>query len=180
MILEICKKYGIINFEINKDGSVDVKDDVHIEGLYLTEMPLRFNKVYGNFYCDSNNITSLKGSPNWVSGNFECSNNNIKSLEHSPKFVGGYFSCSSNELSTLEHSPKEVGFFDCTDNSLITNYSSSKILFECGFSTTLKEDGLIENEHGDIINYNEWCLNEKRKNILNKIIDLKKTNLYYT
>jgi len=171
MISEICKKYNIQNYNINDNGSVDVNENVHIEGLYLTEIPLMFNKVLGDFYCDSNELTTLKGSPSWVGGNFDCSNNKIKSLEHSPYFVGGYFSCGYNELISLKFSPKEIGiFFDCVENPLITNYSSSKILVGCGFSTTLKEDGLIENEHGDIINYVDWCLNEKRKYILNKII----------
>ena len=170
-MIDLCRKYGIEDFSINKDGSVDVNGNVHIEGLYLTKIPLKFNKVFGDFYCDSNSLTSFEGSPNWVGGNFDCSNNRLKSLKHSPYFVGGYFSCGNNELINLDFSPKEIGiFFDCIENPLITNYSNSKIL-SCGFNTTLKEDGLIQNEHGDIINYNEWCLNEKRKKILNKIIN---------
>ena len=52
----ICKKYGIENYTINEDGTVDVDGDVSIVGkivrdrfinIDLTKLPLRFGKVSG-------------------------------------------------------------------------------------------------------------------------------------
>ena len=48
-IEEICKKYGIENYTIMDDGSIDVDGDVYINDEGLTELPLTFNKVTGSF-----------------------------------------------------------------------------------------------------------------------------------
>ena len=47
MISLICKKYGITNYTINGDGSIDVNGNVNLIGYGLTELPLRFNRVGG-------------------------------------------------------------------------------------------------------------------------------------
>ena len=177
MILEICKKYGIMNFEINKDGSIDVKDDVHIEGLYLTEMPLRFNKVYGNFYCDSNNITSLKGSPNWVSGNFECSNNNIKSLEHSPKNVGDNFYCEENYIYNLDKFDCVFkGIFNCLNNPIGTLFNEVSYDFIQAFKS-LK---VVKDKELNIRRFKYLMFNIFDKKYDYEKIDFSEVEKYYT
>ena len=143
MIYLICEKYGIENYTINPDGSIDVAGDVDLSFNDLTELPLRFNKVTGNFNCGGNNLTTLKGCPRWIGGNFICSYNQLTSLEFSPDYVGGGFWCQYNNL---------------TNNYCETEIGSS-------FCTSLEQDGLTNN-------YNEWRKLYKRKLILNDIFNM--------
>ena len=144
MISLICKKYGIENYTINDDGTIDVNGDVNLWIKGLTELPLVFNKVSGNFSCSYNRLTRLKGCPRWVGGDFYCDFNDLKSLKFSPDYVGGDFNCGMNPL---------------TDN-----YCDTEIRGD--FYTSLKQDGLTEN------NYNEWRKMYKRKKILNDIFNM--------
>ena len=119
---EICKRYDIKNYIINGDGTIDVYGGVLLWGKELTELPVTFNKVTGDFNCSDNKLTTLKGSPKWVGGYFGCYYNCLSSLEFSPDYVGGNFNCIHNDLSDLVGSPKEVGgYFNSHDNpNLIT------------------------------------------------------------
>ena len=149
MISLICKQYGITNYTINDDGSIDVNGHVNLINKGLTELPLTFNKVYGYFDCGSNNLTSLKGCPRWVGNGFYCNRNQLTSLEFSPYYVGGYFNCSSNQL---------------TDNYCDIEIGGS-------FFTTLEQDGLIFDGNRST-NYNEWRKIYKRKQILDDIFKI--------
>ena len=71
-ITEICKEYGIRNYTINPDGSIDVNGSVNLFYEKLKKLPLKFNKVNGNFYCNDNQLTTLEGSPKEVNGVFWC------------------------------------------------------------------------------------------------------------
>ena len=93
MISLICKRYKITNYTINDDGSIDVNGDVYLINKGLTELPLIFNRVTGEFDCSRNRLTSLKGSPRWVGRYFDCGNNRLASLEFSPDYVGDGFYC---------------------------------------------------------------------------------------
>ena len=118
---KICKKYGIENYTINPDGSIDVDGDVDLTEWNLTKLPLKFNKVSGSFLCYDNYLTSLDGCPKEVVGNFNCARNNLTNLIGGPKEVGGYFDCSDNKLTSLDGCPKEVICgFHCADNKLTT------------------------------------------------------------
>jgi hypothetical protein len=115
----ICKEYGIKNYSINDDGSVDVDGDVDLSDKGLTKLPLKFRKVSGDFNCDNNQLTSLEGCPQKVGRDFYCSNNKLTSLEGSPQSVGGSFYCDDNKLTSLEGSPQSVGGnFSCDNNKL--------------------------------------------------------------
>ena len=165
-IHEICKKYGIENYTVNPDGSIDVDDNVILSSKRLDKLPIRFNKVSGNFWCNDNQLTTLEGCPKEVGGEFYCqynllttlegcpkevggdficSNNKLTTLEGSPKEVGGYFSCHHNQLTTLEGGPKEVtGSFDCDYNKLTTLEGGPKIVrggFDCSYNKLFKFDG---------------------------------------
>jgi hypothetical protein len=144
MIYLICEKYGIENYTVNDDESIDVNGSVDLSFNDLTELPLVFNKVTGDFYCSHNVLTSLKGSPKWVGGYFDCYNNQLTSLEFSPEYVGTNFYCYNNDL---------------TDN-----YCESEIGGK--FYTSLKQEGLTED------NYNEWRKLYKRKMILDDIFNM--------
>jgi len=114
----ICQQYGIKNYTIN-NGLVDVDASVNLSYIGLLKLPLQFGKVTGNFYCDSNKLTSLEGAPKTVEGNFYCDSNKLTSLEGAPKTVEGNFNCVNNQLTSLEGAPKCVeGNFYCDSNKL--------------------------------------------------------------
>ena len=48
-IEQICEKHGIENYIINDDGLIDVNGDVFIQNSEFTKLPLKFNKVSGEF-----------------------------------------------------------------------------------------------------------------------------------
>lgn len=114
------KKYGIKNYTINEDGTIDVNGDVFLNNKKLHNIPFKFGKV-NSFICSNNKLTSLEGSPTEIVDTFECSNNILTSLEGSPKEVGGHFYCFNNKLVNLKGSPEEVGGdFNCFGNNLNT------------------------------------------------------------
>ena len=120
---DICKKYNITNYTINEDDSIDVDGDVDIHGNELTEIPLKFGKVAGGFYCGDNELTSLKGSPSYVGGEFDCEYNNITSLEGCPQYIGDNFDCRNNKIISFDGSPNFIGgYFYCYEN----NFNSLK------------------------------------------------------
>jgi hypothetical protein len=119
-IHSICEKWGIINYTINEDGSIDVDGNVILYDNRLTELPLKFRMVSGYFACDHNQLTNLLGSPISVGRDFYCHDNSLTSLDGCPQSVGRDFSCSNNELTSLLGSPKEVGHFACYNNKLTT------------------------------------------------------------
>jgi hypothetical protein len=124
--------------------------DVDLCDKGLTEFPLRFNKVTGNFICDDNQLTTLKGCPRWIGGYFDCDCNRLYSLEFSPEYVGSYFSCELNYL---------------TDNYCETEIGTN-------FFTSIKQDGLILGSFNSVINYKEWRKLYKRKQTLEKIFNI--------
>ncbi|MCK9544370.1 MAG: hypothetical protein M0R03_20315, partial [Novosphingobium sp.] len=117
--ISIYDKYGLKNYIINPDGTVDVDGDVGLSNKNLDKIPFKFGKVTGNFYCYYNNLTSLEGAPREIGGNFYCYYNNLNSLEGAPREIGGNFYCYYNNLNSLEGAPREVGgSFYCSYNNL--------------------------------------------------------------
>jgi len=106
---DICEKYNIKKYTVNPNGSVDVNGDVYLYNKYLTELPLKFNKVTGSFDCRFNDLTNLEGCPNYVGWDFQCSYNKLTSLEDSPSYINRDFWFDNNALTTLEGYPKEIG-----------------------------------------------------------------------
>tara|TARA_B100000497_G_scaffold108145_1_gene126144 strand:+ start:972 stop:1568 length:597 start_codon:yes stop_codon:yes gene_type:complete len=118
-IIQLCEGYNISYYTINDDGSIDVDGDVSFINLGLTELPLKFNKVSGDFYCAHNNLTTLKGCPIEVGEIFNCNYNELTSLEYSPIKVGDDFCCTENNLTDLKGCPEKVGgVFLITDNNI--------------------------------------------------------------
>ena len=97
-VIEVCERYRIKNYTINDDLSIDVDGDVNLSYGNLEYLPLKFNYVSGNFYCNNNALESLEGSPQTVGGGFQCSQNELKTLEGCPQTVNGNFLCFGNEL----------------------------------------------------------------------------------
>lgn len=138
VIEKTIRDYWIIidQYTINSDGSIEVVGNVKFSKImsFLTELPLKFNKVSGDFDCSRNKLTSLIGSPIEVGGDFDCSYNEITSLEFAPKKVGGTFtfdnmvksiytgnkSCNFNEVELYfrTNDPKLIGLSKIiTDNA---------------------------------------------------------------
>ena len=85
-IVEEVKKvkpedFGIMNYKFRPDGTLDVFKNVNLEQKNLTELPFKFGKVDGDFWCQNNNLKSLKGCPKIINGDFYCYHNNLKSLK---------------------------------------------------------------------------------------------------
>ncbi len=173
----ICEKYGITNYTINPDGSIDVFGSVYLSGYRLTKLPLKFNKVSGYFNISYNDFTSLEGSPVEVGGNFWCNDNQLTSLKGCPKLVGGIFNCGNNNLTSLEGCPKEVGeFFYCSSNKLTSlKGGPEKVydMFYCGGNPLESLDGYNGNyDMLDCDNKDGLMLKEKRKEKLKLIHNL--------
>lgn len=110
-----------IKYKKTASGTLFVPGNLDISVKDLLSLPdLRQVKVGGDFYCNSNVLSSLKGAPQSIGGSFWCQNNFLTSLEHAPKSVGGNFWCSNNHwLLSLEGAPQSVGGdFHCSENPL--------------------------------------------------------------
>ncbi len=141
------QKIEIENYTINPDGSIDVDRTVYLTGKNLDKIPLKFNRVEGNFYCSINNLYSLKGSPNYVGGNFCCSTNNLRTLKYGPKEVKGDYGCFDNNLVSLEGFPDYLGgSFYCMGNPVYQLWK----LFETNEDVELFNDyDIVRDEYTD-------------------------------
>lgn len=94
---------------------------VNLSCLGLTRLPdlsrievvdLDFSSIgpinYGDFYCEGNGLTSLRGCPWKVRGNFFCTNNRLRSLKGAPIEVGGSIWCGHNPLVSLDGLPPQA------------------------------------------------------------------------
>lgn len=101
------------------DDDSDDDDAFDIFVPTITQLPLRFNVVNGNFDCSNNMLTTLSGCPKEVLGSFTCEFNSLTSLEGGPRNVHGNYICQLNKLTTLFYVPQVVnGDFNCTENDL--------------------------------------------------------------
>lgn len=142
-IVAACLEYGIVNYAINDNGTIDVFGDVNFPNVDITELPVAFRKVSGNFKCVNSYLTTLKGCPLIVNGEFDCSFNNLTSLQYGPTIVYGDYSCNKNKLTTLEHSPYEVGGdFYCNSRDIF--YQSHSYY---GITTNIK--GKVHTDHNE-------------------------------
>lgn len=112
-------------------------DHVLLNRQGLTRLP-NFAWVEGDFNCNDNQLTSLKGAPKGVRASFSCNNNQLASLEEAPKYVGESFFCADNKLKSLKGSPEDLKkSFNCVRNNLINlKWITSSIPenLYCGFN----------------------------------------------
>ena len=78
----------------NDDGSYDVDGGVYIHDiLELGRLPIKFNKVKGDFESSMTNLETLEGAPKEIGGSFYFSYNNLDSKrdvhKYFPKKIGG-------------------------------------------------------------------------------------------
>lgn len=124
-IKRICFKYKINNYFINPDGSIDVDGNVKLHEMNLTEIPLIFNRVSGNFNCFRNKLTSLVGSPKHVGGDFYCYDNPLVSLVGCPETIIGSCYISGTPLQNLVGCPLYVGGTFSFDVSMHSTFSGN-------------------------------------------------------
>lgn len=112
-IRNLCKQHGIEDYHINDDYTINVNGHVNLMGScsHMERLPLKFDKVWGDFDCRRNMLTTLEGSPRYVGGDFSCGDNELTSFEHCPSEVKCNFFGISNPLTTLEFIPNAVGHF---------------------------------------------------------------------
>lgn len=150
---------------------VNVEGNVKLDNLNLTELPIRFGKVGGNFYCYWNKLKTLEGAPIEVNGNFICEYNELTSLKGSPKKVKGCFSCKENKLTSLEGAPEKVGnYFDCQNNKLTSLEGAPKIVgenFYCCDNPLTSLNGAPK-----FIGKNFWLGNNKGKFTVDDVLDV--------
>ena len=118
MISLICKQYGITNYTINSDGSIDVNGYVNLSYRHLTELPLMFNRVTGLFNCSYNQLTSLEFSPDYVGGDFDCEYNNLTNNYCDTEILGDFY-------TTLVQDGLIINEFNIT-----TNYNEWRKLYK--------------------------------------------------
>ncbi len=120
-IQSFCSKYFISNYEINPDGSIDVNGDVDIDGQGFSKIPIKFNKVTGDFDCANNKLTTLENCPVEVNGGFSVDFNELTSLDGGPKYVGKTYSCRWNKLTSLKSIPDTINMsLNCSNNKITT------------------------------------------------------------
>ena len=153
-IKKICKKYGIENYTINDDVSIDVDGNVYLGLKGLNKLHLKFRNVSGGFYCFNNKLTLLEGCPESVGGDFYCHNNKLTSLVGCPESVGGNFDCSDNKITTFEHLPLLIGDFYCDYIEEVKDY-------------LIKINGCCDYYFFDLNSYNK---RRKRDELLEKLL----------
>lgn len=182
-IKNLCDMYQIINYRINRDGSIDVYGDVNLGGgkssprrgtsrnpKKLKRIPIKFRYVYGNFNCSSNNLTSLIGCPEQVEGSFNCvGNRTLTSLEGGPVLVSGSYFCGGCALTNLIGSPKEARTFIFDKNPLPKEILSISDKYPIGSSDIIKKI-LAEQDTYDIWN-SDGTFNKSRFNMMMEEIE---------
>jgi hypothetical protein len=159
-IKQICTKYGIKEYEVNDDMSVDVDGGIDLSGKLssLQKLPLSFNKaVY--FDCDDNNLVKLDGSPTEVRGGFYCSNNKLTSLQGGPRKASEvYF--MNNPIQSL------YGLGNSVIDKELNVSNCSKLYSLDGFPKRVKEF-ICKGTPIEAI-YNKYIKDTKNVNLFNR------------
>lgn len=148
--IRVCEIYISSDPLVNRIGDFGDGWPLIYEFHPMTELPIKFGKVEGSFFCNGNDLTSLKGSPEYVSGSFWCGQNLLNTLEGAPKFIGKNLMVNSQmKLESLGRIETEIGgFFACGHGNRpqeLTNAPSTQLpgqeleLTDCAvFNATVK------------------------------------------
>lgn len=122
-------------FTINDDLSVSVDGDVVMSGKNLSEIPVNFRDVSGDFDCSFNKLKTLKNSPKIVGKNFFCDTNRLITLKGCPEKVGERFVATHNNISSLS---------DYTTYALgVSNFSQNPISDITTLPYTVTHGGIL-------------------------------------
>ena len=92
----------------NKDGTINVNGAVDLSYQKLKQLPLKFNKINGDFNCSDNQLTSLEGAPKEITGDFYCNSNDLNDLSYIPNLIHGDFICYHNNVKFTEDQVKSL------------------------------------------------------------------------
>jgi hypothetical protein len=125
---------------LNSEGKIDVKSDIFMNQRNISEVPVKFGKVYGNFICSYNNLTSLKNFPDYISNSLFIGNNKIETFDFFPEVETLVF-LENTPLKNYFQNVKEEDFpyWDKLDKrnflneypfmvNIIKKYTSSEII----------------------------------------------------
>ncbi len=129
-IHDICKEYGITNYTINPDGTIDVDGDVDLCDNILSKIPILFNKISGNLFIYSCGLKTLEGFPNYIGGDLDISLNNLTSLDGCPEYIGGSLICYRNKLTSLKGCPNYIKSIYCSNNKITTLIGIPSIVYD--------------------------------------------------
>jgi len=76
---------GIGKWKLNSDGKVDVDGSVDMIDMDLTEIPVKFGRVEGDFNCFGNKLTTLKNCPTSIGRKLFFGENNLTDYFKSTK-----------------------------------------------------------------------------------------------
>jgi len=93
---------------IHDDGTVDAQWHVYLE-YDVSELPVKFGTVDGDFSAIDKQLETLKNMPKIVKGNCELLGNKLTTLIGAPLEVGGNFEVNRNPLQDLIGFPQKVG-----------------------------------------------------------------------
>ena len=154
---------------------VDVYEDVDLSHKNLSDFPVKFRYIIGNFDCSDNKLTSLKNAPEWIRGDFDCSNNRLVSLGIESLYVEGNLYCFNNPLLASLATNSQMNNIEGV-SSLHPNLSPSEFVE----TYNLVIFGEIRCKHPKnlyIENHNE-IYNAHKKFLLSKIISQNKIPRY--
>lgn len=117
-IHDLCKRFGIDEYYVNSDGSIDVIGNVIFGEFMIGKLPIKIRNITGHFTCMCK-LDSLEGSPRRVTGRFTCVYNGLSSLEGGPEFVNGEYICRGNNIKTFKGVPESFNnHFNCYGNPI--------------------------------------------------------------
>lgn len=117
-VKKMCKNFGIEEYLINDDLSIDVYNHFRFPIGGQAYIPLNFNEITGNFTFRHSSLKSLKGCPKIIGGSLDVSWNNLRSFEDGPNEIKRNLICNTNNIKTLKGFPKVNGKINIKDNSV--------------------------------------------------------------
>lgn len=128
--LKYLEKDYIYDSNRNKQVVYNCNTTVNLTYLNLSNIPIQFNIINGDFICAHNKLTSLKGCPKIVLGKFDCSYNYLTNLNYFPKLITGPVDCSNNYLVSLRGINHNYNYILNISKNYLTNLTyCPKILY---------------------------------------------------
>ena len=95
---------------INDQGLVSCRSKVYLTNTTLKKLPVRFDKMDGDFTIWQSQLITLEGCPRYVEGDFMITGSqNLTSLEGGPKIVNGDYYCTEIAFTSMDGAPEHVG-----------------------------------------------------------------------
>jgi hypothetical protein len=109
---------GSSRIDIHAQGLI-IEGHVECRRTIMSQIPVPFLKVRGDFRITAKKLESLVNAPQEVSGDFDVKGNWLTTLKSGPKKVGGNYNCSFNRLTSFEGAPDHVpGYLESHENPL--------------------------------------------------------------